>query len=108
MVMITNLPRTSALIAAAIFALGPISSTFASEPNREQAKANFLQADANQDRHLNFTEFTKFLNLNADHNIGRAATIRRFGMHGRAFQKVDANRDGMVSPQELAATRQNQ
>ncbi|MEO0855111.1 MAG: hypothetical protein AAFY15_16630 [Cyanobacteria bacterium J06648_11] len=78
----------------------------ASDVNREQAKANFIQADINQDRVLDFNEFTQFVNLNAEHGIGRAGMIRRFGMHSRAFGKLDTNRDGIVTPEELAAAQQ--
>ena len=101
-----NKPLTLASIAFAMTVFGITGSTIASELNREQAKANFLQADINQDRHLDFKEFTQFVNLNADHGIGRAAIIRRFGMHGRAFGKRDSNSDGLVSPQEIASARQ--
>ena len=77
------------------------------DQRREQAQANFLQADLNEDQYLDFGEFTAFINLNADHNLGRATQIRRLGMHRRAFGQLDANRDGLVSREELAAQAQN-
>lgn len=67
------------------------------------AKANFLQADINQDQQLDFGEFTTFINLNADNGLGRAPMIRRFGMHSRALGRLDTNRDSVVSRQELAS-----
>lgn len=76
------------------------------DPQRAQAQANFQQADANQDGQLDYAEFTTFINLNADHGLGRAGMIRRFGMHGKAFGQVDANGDGVVSKQEIAAKAQ--
>ena len=106
--MIMNKRLTAAIFAFALSTLETTGSAFASEINREQAKANFLQADANQDRLLDLNEFTQFINLNADHGIGRAAMVRRFGMHRRAFGKLDSNRDGVLSPDELAASRQRQ
>ncbi|MEM7776144.1 MAG: hypothetical protein AAF732_11095 [Pseudomonadota bacterium] len=79
------------------------SAALSTERNREQAKANFIQADVNQDQHLDLGEFTTFINLNADHGLGNTAMIRRLGLHSRAFSKVDANGDGVVSADELAA-----
>ena len=106
--MIMNKPLTPAVFAFSICTLGITGPTIASEPNREQAKASFLQADANQDRQLDLGEFIRFINLNADHGLGRAGMIRRFGLHSRAFGKLDSNRDGVISPDELAATQQRQ
>jgi len=76
------------------------------DPQRMQAQANFVAADMNQDEQLDMAEFKTFINLNADHNLGRAAMIRRFGMYGRAFGTLDANRNGVVSKQEITARAQ--
>ncbi len=73
---------------------------------RAQAQANFLKADANQDKQLDFAEFKTFLNLNADQGLGRAPRIRRFGMYSRAFNMTDENGDGIVSKQEIEAQAQ--
>lgn len=69
---------------------------------RDQARANFLQADVNKDEKLDLAEFTTFINLNADHGLGRAATIRRFSQYARAFATADANKDGFVTRAEIA------
>lgn len=94
------------LSAIALISLLATNAASASDVDREQAKANFIQADVNQDLVLDFREFTEFVNLNAEHGIGRAGMIRRFGMHSRAFGKLDTNRDGIVTPEELAAAQQ--
>jgi len=73
------------------------------DAGRAQAQANFQAADVNQDEVLDPTEFRTFINLNADHNLGRAAMIRRFGMHGKAFGQLDANGYGVMTPAEIAS-----
>lgn len=100
--MTSKVKLTLFAAAAVILSLAMIAPSQADQ-QREQARANFMQADVNQDRLLDFAEFKTFIDLNADHNIGRASMISRFGMHGRAFGTLDANRDGAVSPAELAA-----
>lgn len=76
------------------------------DPQRAQAQANFVAADVNNDGQLDPKEFTTFINLNADHGLGRAGMIRRFGMYGKAFGQVDSNRDGIVTKQEIASQAQ--
>ena len=102
----TRKPKLFALLTSA--ALLPIMSTAPAKADaqRAQAQANFQAADVNQDQVLDASEFKTFINLNADHNLGRASMIRRFGLYGRAFGTVDANADGVVSKQEIAARAQ--
>lgn len=97
--------RAASLMTVAVIALTIVAPAYA-DPQRAQAQANFIAADVNKDELLDLAEFTTFVNLNADHNLGRAGMIRGFGMHGRAFSEADANGDGMVSKQELAARAQ--
>lgn len=75
-------------------------------PQRAQAQAHFQVADEDKNGHLDGAEFKTFINLNADHNIGRAASIRRFGMYTKAFKEADANGDGVVTKEEIAAQAQ--
>jgi hypothetical protein len=97
---------TTALFTTAILLTFAVAVPAHADRKRDQARINFQQADANQDQLLDLAEFTTFINLNADHGLGRASTIRRFGMYGRAFGKIDTNRDGTVSRQEIAAQAQ--
>ena len=96
----TTVLTTTTLLAIAV------AMPASAQDERSQARANFQSADVNQDQQLDFDEFKTFVNLNADHNLGRASMIRRFGMHARAFGKLDANGDGIVTPQEIASKAQ--
>lgn len=94
------------LLASTVLLSVALAAQANADPEREQAQANFLEADINQDEQLDLAEFTTFINLNADHGLGRAATVRTFGMYGRAFGRADANGDGVVERQELAEQAQ--
>lgn len=102
----TSNTMAAALHMTAAFMSLAISAPANADPQRAQVQSNFQQADVNQDQQLDLAEFTTFINLNADHNLGRAGMIRRFGMHGRAFGEADANGDGVVTKQEIAARAQ--
>ncbi|MEM1385261.1 MAG: RNA polymerase subunit sigma-70 [Pseudomonadota bacterium] len=95
---------TPAMIAAALLAATPLSA--ASEADRDQAKANFLEADADADGALTLSEFTTLIDLNASHGLGRAAMIKRLGRYGTAFGRIDADGDKLVTQAELQALAQ--
>lgn len=99
-------PTTALAIAATalFFVSGGVAS--AQDAIEEAAAENFMQADVNADGALDFDEFVQFINLNADDNLGRAGLIRRFGRYEMAFSRADMNADGVVTPDELAARRQ--
>lgn len=71
--------------------------------NRQKVAENFKKADANGDGILTRGEFERLIQLNAQHNIGQAAQIVRFGRYDMAFNRVDADRNGLLTPQELQA-----
>ena len=98
--------KGSRIVAAS--ALLVATSAIANEKADERAKAqaNFQQADENSDGKLTPSEFRNFINANADDDIGRASTVRRFGAYVRAFGRLDANKDGEITVQELAAARE--
>ena len=82
----------------------------ASEANRQKAAENFMQADVDANGALSLSEFTTLIDLNAAEGIGRAPTIKRFGRYGMVFGRLDANANGLVTPEEirdLAAQAQN-
>ncbi len=98
----TRINRRISVLTLGLCAVAAALPAVAMDPSRAQARANFVKADINQDRHLDYAEFKIFINLNADHNIGRASMIRRFNAHDRAFLRVDLDRDGRISPAELS------
>ena len=99
----TSTLKTIAVVVLATALPFAIVAPANADADRAQAQANFGQADINKDEQLDLGEFTTFIELNADHGIGRAGTVRRLGMHKRAFGQTDANRDGFVSKQEIDA-----
>ncbi len=75
------------------------------EADRRAAQQNFKQSDANSDGKLTKAEFRIFIDANAADDIGRASMVKRFGAYDTAFGRVDKNRDGIVTGQELAASQ---
>jgi len=86
-----------------LIAFGGAGHALANEAQKEQAKANFVEADADADGALTLSEFTTLIDLNASHGIGRAATVKRFGRYDVAFGRADGNGDGLVTPEEMQA-----
>jgi len=87
----------------ALVALLTLSASAHANPQRVQLQVNFLAADVDKNEQLNVAEFKTFINLNADHKLGRASSIRRFGMYTKAFKEIDTNGDGIVTKEEIAA-----
>ena len=99
--MFVNKKATTVLTASVLLTLAAAGPAFSSDAVRAQAKANFQSADVNDDQLLDFNEFKTFIDLNAKHGLGRAPMIRNFGAYGTAFGTADANKDGLVSGQEV-------
>lgn len=103
-----TIAKTTTPLVAATMALVALTLPAAANdnPKRAQAQANFQAADVDKNGQLNLAEFKTFTNLNADHNIGRASSIRRLGTYTKAFKVVDSNGDGVVTKEEVAAQAQ--
>ncbi|MEM8812773.1 MAG: hypothetical protein AAGF59_09160 [Pseudomonadota bacterium] len=97
--------RKTALFQAALIGLIAAAPLSASADDKTRAVENFRQADANGDGHLVYAEFASFIDLNAADGIGNAKRVSARGLHARAFKRIDANKDGAVTPEELQATQ---
>jgi hypothetical protein len=71
----------------------------------KQAEGNFKAANASASGSLTVAEFKAFIDLNAAAGIGKAAKIKSFGAYDKAFNGVDANKDGVVSWDEYVAAQ---
>lgn len=87
------------LLASAV-AIAPVALA---DGDEEQAmrEANFKAADADGDGALTQEEFRVFIDANARDNVGRAATVKRFGAYDRAFNRVDQDGSGTVTWSEI-------
>ena len=92
-----------ALNSIAAFATLGANAQQASGADKQKVAENFKKADANGDGMLTRGEFETLIRLNAQANIGQAAQVVRFGRYDMAFNRVDADRNGLVTPQELQA-----
>lgn len=93
------------LAGLAVIALASGSASAQSDSEREKARANFRQADTNEDGLLSRSEFRTFINANAEDGLGRAGMIRRLGAYDRAFDRIDADKNGLLTPAEMSAAR---
>ncbi len=103
--MTVKTAATSVFVAASVLTIAVTAPAYAQD-DRDQARTNFLQADANNDDQLDLAEFTTFIDLNADDGLGQASMVRRLGMHETAFGRIDTNSDGHASREEIDAQAQ--
>ena len=92
-----------ALAAVVALPLQAAQAQPATDAQREQVRTNFREADADRDGALTPAEFNRLIDLNAQHNIGRAKRIAKRNRYDLAFAQADANADGSVTPGELSA-----
>ena len=89
-----------------VLAFAIAASGAAAKDDKQKAVAeNFTEADANADGKLDKTEFKKMIDLNAADNIGNASKVKSYNMYDRAFGRLDANKDGYVTPDEMKAAK---
>ena len=68
-------------------------------------KDAFLMADANSDRKISRAEFKTLIDALAASGAPKAQSVKRWGIYGMAFKKIDANADDIITPAELEAQR---
>jgi hypothetical protein len=94
------LPRT---LAAALLLLCLSASVACAYSGSE--KDAFLKADANSDRKISRGEFNTLIDALAASGAPKAQSVKRWGIYGMAFKKIDANADQIITPAELEAQR---
>lgn len=93
-------------VASAALPLSGVQAQTTSNADRQKLAENYVQADANGDKALTRSEFHTLLSLNAQDNLGKATQIVKFGRQDMAFNRIDADRNGLVTQQELQALAQ--
>lgn len=88
--------------AVAATAIGTTGPALASDAQKELIAENFMEADVDADGALTLSEFTALIDLNAADNIGRARIVQRMGRQETAFGRLDADGDGLVTPEEIS------
>jgi len=74
-----------------------------SDADRALLVENVAQADANGDGMLEFAEFETLIDLNAEDDLGMASRLRNSGRLQMAFNRIDADGDGVLTQPELQA-----
>lgn len=102
--MKTLMHRAVATAAALVVSTGAAVAQL-SPAALQTAEANFKQANASASGALTAAEFKAFIDLNAAAGIGRAAKIKSHGAYDKAFSKLDANKDGLVTWDEYLSAQ---
>lgn len=74
-------------------------------PVAVQAQEVFAKVDANADGGLDLTEFTAFIDAAAAAGKPNAKKIQANQFYARAFARIDKNKDGLVTKNEIASMR---
>ena len=93
------------IITAALTACSSSSGSSDAPEMFAESVEHFALADANSDGGLDLSEFRDFVELEAEDDIGRSRRIKRFNAYERAFNTLDADADGAVTPDEIGASQ---
>jgi EF hand len=99
--MNTKFPKLTALLAMAIVVLAP-GFSFAYSQGEKNA---FIKADANSDRKITPGEFRILIEELVAIGSEKAISVKKWGVYGYAFKRIDADKDGQITPAELQAQR---
>ena len=97
---LTTLTAVALIATAFSTAAGAQSLTNA---EKQAMLENMLKADSNNDGMISRSEFEVLMQMNADDGLGAAGLVVRTGAYDKAFSKVDANGDGVLTKEEAQA-----
>lgn len=90
----------------ALFAMAIILTTPGFAFAYSQAEKNaFIKADVNSDRTITPGEFRTLIEELVVAGSEKAISVKKWGVYGYAFKRIDANKDGLITPAELQAQR---
>lgn len=82
--------------------LAPATATHAYSQGEKNA---FLKADTNGDLVISTGEFRTLINELVAIGSEKAVSVKKWGVYGYAFKRIDADKDGKITPEELQAQR---
>jgi Ca2+-binding EF-hand superfamily protein len=99
--MKTGFPKLAVFYAMAFAVFAP---DFAFAYSQAEKNA-FIKADANSDRKITPGEFRTLIEELVATGSEKAISVKKWGVYGYAFKRIDADKDGMITPAELQAQR---
>ena len=94
--------NTAATLLAAAVALSVPGAAMAYSQGEKNA---FIKADANGDRKITPGEFRTLIAELVSIGSEKAISVKKWGVYGYAFKRIDADKDGVITPAELQAQR---
>lgn len=98
------MPRSKKALCAGAVALAPfVVPAPAMAQFHDESIVAFHAADGDGDEMLTRDEFRTFIRQMADYGAPMSQRIRTFGAYRMAFNRVDADANGLATPDELRA-----
>ena len=96
--------KKAILISMMAVVLSAASTAIATAYSQGEKNA-FIKADANGDRKIAPDEFRTLIAELVAIGSEKAISVKKWGVYGYAFKRIDADKDGMITPAELQAQR---
>lgn len=100
------MPPTTRPLAAFVVCALAVAPTAAPAQSDDQRVSAFLASDSNGDRQLSFAEFNVLVGHLARSGFRLPILVESLGAYHQAFRRVDADQNGLATPEELLAAEQ--
>ena len=100
-------PNLTLILALTAMTMSAAHAQNLSTAEKQKMVENVIQADGNSDGNLNRSEFEMLINLNAADNLGKASKVKRAGLYDKAFNRLDADGNGLITKEEMEAMAAN-